>query len=82
LNPDKSGHGSLFYDISQSGMHHRQSGKTQGVTEQHIPEIGGSINRGGGGRLDCTRSKVTKAGWFAIRRHADIMASFKIIFLF
>jgi hypothetical protein len=25
LNPDKSGYGSLFYDISQSGMHHQHS---------------------------------------------------------
>jgi hypothetical protein len=32
--------------------------------------------------LDRTRSKVTGGGWFAIRRHADIMAAYKIIVLF
>jgi hypothetical protein len=42
LNPDKSGCGSLFYDISQSGMHHQHFGKKQGVTEQHIPVLAGA----------------------------------------
>lgn len=82
LNLDKSGQGFLFYDISQSGLHHHHFRKTQGVTERHIRGIGGSPTGMAAGAWTNRRGKVTRYGRFAIRHRADIMADYKIIVLF
>ena len=83
LSPDTSGQGSLFYDISRYGMHHRRLGKTQGVAEGHIPEIGPGFalkNRSTSGRRPAGQLAAT--GWFAIVCRPDIMRPYKIIVLF
>jgi hypothetical protein len=49
LNPDKSGQGCSFYDISGPGMHHHRLRKTQDVAEGRMPEL---VRAGPGGGPD------------------------------